>query len=275
MSVWSEPGHNTAPYYTEEHNTAKHNATRHNTRQDTTGILESRKHACGQVPLLGAPVPPVPGKPRMGATYRTGANRGQQGDHNGRPQAETTSRDHRLRIQDLRMQDRVNHPRRPQGEPTRGEHKRRRQGETMDYGFRIRLSTPREDHKERPQGQSTSYRFRIRLSTPRGDHKGRPQGETTGYGFKIQQKHNTKQIQHNAAQYNAPQNKTRHGRNPRKHAWGQVPLLGAPVPLVPGKPRMSVRSGLDPPARETTKRDHKGKPQGENTREQPHGGTTG
>ena len=86
----------------------------------------------------------------------------------------------------------------------------------------------------RPQGESTSY--------PRLDHKGRE------HELRIQdtkQNHNTTQIQDNAAQYNALQNKRRQGRNPRKHAWGQVPLLGAPVPLVPGKPRMSMRSGLD------------------------------
>ena len=56
------------------------------TRQDKN----PRKHAWGQVPLLGAPVPRVPGKPRMGATHRTGANGGQRGDHKGRPQGETT-----------------------------------------------------------------------------------------------------------------------------------------------------------------------------------------
>ena len=50
------------------------------------------------------------------------------------------------------------------------------------------------------------------------------------------------------------QNKTRQDKNPRKHAWGQVPLLGAPVPLSlrqrPGANKRATISGApvaDPP----------------------------
>ena len=83
------------------------------------GLCAASRRQGGQVPLLGAPVLRVPGKPRMGApTGREpiGAN----------------------------------------GETTRGEHKKRPQGETIDYGFRIRGETPRREHelpKARPQGE--------------------------------------------------------------------------------------------------------------------------
>ena len=42
-------------------------------------------HAWRQVFLLGALVPPFPGKLRVGARHRTGTNGGQRGDHKRRP----------------------------------------------------------------------------------------------------------------------------------------------------------------------------------------------
>ena len=86
--------HSTLQHKRTQHSKTQRHSPQHNTRHDKTGILDLRKHAWGQVPLLGAPVPlslgsrawgPPTGRGPMGANGET-----TRGDHKGRPQGETT-----------------------------------------------------------------------------------------------------------------------------------------------------------------------------------------